>query len=523
VTDANATAAPPPRWPWLNDILYPLAVAGMLGCIALVAVGWWRVYKLPSWNGFYIVVAAVLFALEAAFSERSSRARAATDGEHASGRSRFARGYWLFVEFLFLAIALRLVRYIGHPPSEIIQDLAQWPGVLFQLFDFEYILGLIITFTAWFISYRTMLELSKINNRLLMYRLDMTPLARLTRRFYVGAIALVFATAAFRPLPDPLREKTYSLRVFLITVVIYVVLGLLVVAHVRMGDLIRQWEGQRTDVPQSFAGQWFRATLLLIGAALLIMLFLPTGQSIPILRLTAGPQGELMPLPEGSWFSPLPPTPPAQEALEEAQSENPPAIIPGSQPAQPRPTSLLMTILFWGVLIIFAAVIAREYLADRPELLEALRSIRILKTLRLWWAAFVSWWARLRGALRERLPMPALNAPDASHLAVPGWLRLGTLSPREQVRTYYLGVLSRATSRGLGRKRTQTPYEYADTIARQSPVVHSDMDALTDLFVEARYSEAEIDPADAERAREASRRIRAEMRPISTSKNGSRT
>jgi hypothetical protein len=172
-----------------------------------------------------------------------------------------------------------------------------------------------------------------------------------------------------------------------------------------------------------------------------------------------------------------------------------------------------MTILFWGVLTIFGIVILREYLADRPELIDALRKIRILQTLRRWWAALIGWLAHMRGALRERLSMPAFAVPDAPSLNAPGWLRLGSLSPREQVRAYYLGVLNRATSRGLGRKRAQTPYEYADQLGHQSPIVHSDMDALTDLFVEARYSDTDIAPADAERAREASRRIRSEMRP----------
>jgi hypothetical protein len=291
------------RWPWLYNLLYPLAVAGMVGCIAFAAVGWWRPYKLPSWNPTYIVVAAVLFALEAAFSEHSSRVRAARED------SRFARGYWLFVELVFLAIVLRLIRYIGHPPAEIINDLAQWPGVLFQLFDFEYVVGMVITFSAWLIAYRTMQELQRVTDRLVLYKMDTTPLARLTRRFYVGAIALVFATAAFRPLPTELREKTYSLSAFLIATVIYLVLGLIMIAHVRMSDLIRQWEAQRAEVPQGFAGQWLRATLLLIGAALLIMLFLPTGQSIPVFTLVTGPQGELPPIPEGSWFSPFRPLP----------------------------------------------------------------------------------------------------------------------------------------------------------------------------------------------------------------------
>jgi hypothetical protein len=403
----------------------------------------------------------------------------------------------------------------------MINDLAQWPGVLFELFDFEYVVGMVITFSAWLIAYRTMQEIQRVTDRLVLYKMDTTPLARLTRRFYIGAIALVFATAAFRPLPEELREKTYSLSAFLIATVIYLVLGLVMLAHVRMSDLIRQWEAQRAEVPQSFAGQWLRATLLLIGGALLLMLFLPTGQSVPILRLTAGPAGTVQSIPEGSWFSPLPPTPAAHEALEEAQAENPPAIVPGSVPVQPRPPSLFMTLLFWGVLIIFGVVILREYLADRPEIITALRRIHLWQLLRGWWTALIGWLRHMRGALRERLAMPAFAVPNAPNLNAPGWLRLRALSPREQVRTYYLGVLRRASGRGMGRKRAQTPYEYAESMGRQAPVVRSDMEALTDLFIEARYSDADMAAGDAERAREASRRIRTEIRPTSRpAKNG---
>ena len=54
---------------WVHNVFRPLAVAGMIGSIALSFVNLIRLF-FPDWRGAYIVVACVLVALEANYSYR---------------------------------------------------------------------------------------------------------------------------------------------------------------------------------------------------------------------------------------------------------------------------------------------------------------------------------------------------------------------------------------------------------------------------------------------------------------------
>ncbi|MBC8076801.1 MAG: DUF4129 domain-containing protein, partial [Chloroflexales bacterium] len=70
----------------------------------------------------------------------------------------------------------------------------------------------------------------------------------------------------------------------------------------------------------------------------------------------------------------------------------------------------------------------------------------------------------------------------------------------------------RAAQRGIGRRRSQTPYEYSADLARRLPELNDDISALTGSFVAAEYGPRPPDPVQTSVARRAWGRLRRVLR-----------
>jgi hypothetical protein len=69
-----------------------------------------------------------------------------------------------------------------------------------------------------------------------------------------------------------------------------------------------------------------------------------------------------------------------------------------------------------------------------------------------------------------------------------GFINPRRLDPRQRVYFFYQALIRRGTESGLPRGLSQTPYEYASTLDDALPDVDEDVDAMTEAFVEARYT-----------------------------------
>ncbi len=117
-----------------------------------------------------------------------------------------------------------------------------------------------------------------------------------------------------------------------------------------------------------------------------------------------------------------------------------------------------------------------------------------------------------RYTLRERLR--GRDAPFDGAPLKPG-LRLSrphSLSPREQIRYFYLSTVHRAGEQGVPRADNETPLEYVRDLKEQWPEAQSELDELTQAFVEARYSPQPIDRSAVARVKEEWKRIRERLR-----------
>ena len=128
-------------------------------------------------------------------------------------------------------------------------------------------------------------------------------------------------------------------------------------------------------------------------------------------------------------------------------------------------------------------------------------------------------WLRLRRrvrvagyTLRQRLRSPAPPAGDAPAGPARGLRRPGPLSPREQIRYYYLSTVRRAGARGVPRADSETPLEYVHDLKQEWPEAESELDELTQAFVEARYSPQPIDKPAVARVKEEWKRGRERLR-----------
>jgi hypothetical protein len=148
-----------------------------------------------------------------------------------------------------------------------------------------------------------------------------------------------------------------------------------------------------------------------------------------------------------------------------------------------------------------------------------------LVRLRLWWRARRARFghavqasaAALRARWRARRRVSPMQASARR-------VRPGDLLPRERVRYLYLQALGRAAERGLERPPHRTPLEFARDLETLLPEAGDDVHALTEAFVDARYTPREIPPAEAQNAQTAWQRLMEALRkPVIHGSDGKRS
>jgi len=200
----------------------------------------------------------------------------------------------------------------------------------------------------------------------------------------------------------------------------------------------------------------------------------------------------------------LPPTPAAT-----------PAPLPPPAPAGP-PVPLLEALksaLFW---VVFLAIIGYSifYYANRQK-----EVARFLRRLPLWRWVVRGWRAVWGGvqALNQQLSAAVqlgLRRLRPSVGSAPWrYVSLRRMSPAERVRFFYLALVRRGGESGLPRRSSETPYEYENDLNASVPEADEDVAALTEAFVEARYSRHPITAKAAEAVRRHWELLRKQLQP----------
>lgn len=279
---------------------------------------------------------------------------------------------------------------------------------------------------------------------------------------------------------------------------IYLLLGLPLLAWARMRYLRTLWQLDKLKEPGRLMDRW----VYYVGGLVLLVLVVTFGISSL-----------------GGVFALPMPTPGNQQILPYIFNQPTPIPIPTPPPLTPPKRSeppfkldlawLGLVIQVLGVLAATAFVLLIFWYA----LSQLVRSGWVGPQWRKFtpgalWSGFLNFWRGIFGGNRVKDPFEKAEGEGNGRFDPFGWLRRENLpdDPRGRVRFYYRQVAHRAGRAGLPRRTGQTPAEYANYLA---PNLEEDQDQanlenLTGLYQEARFSPHPVDQTQVETARESS-------------------
>lgn len=492
--------------------LQPLIVGIMVGCIA-IAITEFLHQIAPDWNSTYFLVTPILAAFAGHTTYHVARKR------YRSGSDRLRLQ---IIELAFIFVLLKTATYLDNTLPEIWENIRQWPEDIFYLFDLETMAAFAIACAAWFSAALTARDLEAVANPLL-YKGEAGPMERLSQRFLAGGMALLFFSGLARiEIATLLEPDRPSIRGLALNVLIYFVLGLIVLGQVRFIRLNRLWELQKYKVASTLNKTWLKYSLLFVLAALVIAFVLPTQYTVGLLDIVGiiisaivrfvllifTLVSTLVSLLLSFLFR----TPVETETLP-AMPTPVPVDIPQQTPGAVIPwLPLLRSAVFWIIALGAILYVVYSYLKERPELLRTLKAFKVIQIAQQWWRGIRTWWRGVRRTLRTKLPTLSLNflRRKATHQDTRS-ARRKREALREQMFYDYLETLDRAREEGFPRRDAQTPYEYHRTLDPNLPDVHTELTALTEAFVEARYSTHPVDKDDVARLRANAQSVRAAL------------
>ena len=513
---------------WVENLFRPLVIGLMAGCMAW-SLGQLVLIFAPAWDPTYLVVGCVLAAWEACYSYRLLRSPRMLG--HNVLRFRL-------VELSLIFLLLKLGRYAGRSIADVLAEIQGWPHDLSLVFDGQTIAAFVLTLLCWGAATQTLWDLDRIGTRPESRGDQVSPVERLTARFFGGGVVLLIASGLARigNTSELLNLNRSPARGIMLNVVIYFFLGVVMLGQVRFVELRREWRARGAQVADQVADRWVRYSLSLIGLASLVAAVLPTQFTLGALSWIANSLNVVgavvfyvVSLLAAILFFPVglllwlllallsrgegqPAPQPRLPTLE-------PLGAPGGDGAM-NWWEVARVLIFWAVALAGVSFVVRSYLRDRPELRETIRTLKPLQALRWAWVSLWRWLrgriARLGQTVSERLPRRSRHwSPPMGALGWPlRFFRLGALSPRERVLYYYLSILRRAGRQGYPRRRHQTPREYQTRLASELPQAQEDLASLTQAFVEARYSQHEVGRDQDQEVRTYWERVKAALRAL---------
>jgi hypothetical protein len=526
-----------------RDLLQPLLIAVLVAALLAGPIVFLKLFY-PGGHWFILKAAVFLIALEGVYTTRwLARPE----------QRQVSRLAYRAAEFAVIVVALRLLTWSisGGLPTA-----AEWREFLLSpvsLIDGTYFLFLFFavfalergaSLAALFIG----LDLS--NDEIAFYTLSphareliaherppLTNRPQLLRSFFSqwifgGALLAFFAVltvvdfAAFDGRGDGVRTVgRLGLRPeLLLALLAYFLVGLWLTSHARLAVMRARWLVAGITTAGDVSLSWHRSSLLLLLLVATVAAFLPIGSTIALGAIleavfTVGAMivytaislllllffglvalffNQESPLPDDEIMEPLATPAPAQA----------PPVIAADE------GSLILGALFWLVVAAVLAVALFFFLRDRGYRLELSAFGRAWSALAIWlrglWRSLAGGAADIGQALRQRLRRPKGAAKAEGR----PWrfLRVNALSPRDQVRYFYLSAVRRATERGIARDAGETPLEYAHDLEKNWPEAEEEIKTLTHAFLKARYSHQEIAGDEAGLAKRTWHRIRSVLR-----------
>ena len=179
---------------------------------------------------------------------------------------------------------------------------------------------------------------------------------------------------------------------------------------------------------------------------------------------------------------------------------------------------VVRSILFWltFMVVVFTAVF--YYINNKPSFNQFLRSLGIFSLIRELWRLIKRGFKETQSAASETI-QTGIHKFQSFLKNQRSKLRLSTrlikqLPPRKAVIKIYTDWVQWNQKKGITRKISQTPYEYAQSYAHNNPEIADLVDpinALTDIFVQARYSRRPVVETQALKAQEITNQLKKSL------------
>ena len=414
---------------------------------------------------------------------------------------------WTFLDGLFLAASLlcALAWHRASVVADIFYRLALTPGEL--AYDNERRSG-----GFWRIAH--------LSERAMVSRTDLVE--QYVTQWLVGGVFLaLFAAATRLRIDGGLSINVLSMGIppqMAIAGVLYFLIGLVLLSQARLAVLRAQWLLDGIEMPERLPTRWGRVSLLVIVSIGVIAALLPLGSTwqigaivnvvvmffvriaLFVVFLITSLFALIL-----SLFGEQPPMPEIPEDLVPVTPVEPLAPMIEAPPWLGGATLWLIVLLV--LLLALRVVLGRDGLAVTQR--------KLLRLLARLWAYLKSWGRGVQSMARSiQISLPGRRAQPTGESTRQPWrfIRVGGLSPREQVRYFYLSTLRRAADQGVVRRPAQTPVEFVEDLESTWPETELDVEALTEAFVIARYATAEISPDEAQQVKSVWERIKRALR-----------
>ncbi|MEZ0397021.1 MAG: DUF4129 domain-containing protein [Anaerolineales bacterium] len=510
----------------LTVTLAHLLVGLMALCFGLVCV-LLAESAAPGWDGRGMIPACALAILEASLTTWLLKKR------EMSPAQTFA---YRLAEWVILLILLKLfaeARFGFIHLADNLRALGQnfWSSLLSR----EFVTAAVIVFAVWQVCVLFNRAIAEMEITYLTFAGDSPPPVApethqpfqetLGRHFLLtgGLIALLGGLSLQADSARPLLQAQVTA-----VIVAYFALGLILLGLTNFTSLATFWRYNRVRMAPHLSIHWVMYSLVFLAVLVGVALWLPTHYKLGLLDTLRILIGYLMAFVAGIYYLILvalvglqrlasrlfgiaapassPPPPPAFEPQQYLQ--------PSGQPIGQG--DILNSLFFWAIFIAVLVFAFRQFLMANPQLAAILRRFGLVRFLASLWG----WMKTALGqtsegaaaAIRRGLSRlrRANRGPGVS--AGRGYVSLRRLPPRQKVFFYYLALLRRAGEAGAPRQDWQTPYEYEKTLLPDLPEASESLEGLTADFLQARYSRAEISPAQAEHSRSAWERLRQALR-----------
>lgn len=528
---------------WQRQVARPLLIALQITC--LITGPWLIIQNISSifpW-GFVPPLAFVLALIGVASAQWLEKPT----------QRQVHKSVFQLAQLILIFALVRVFTWLLNDAWPALADLRLWLYQPMRFFDAPFVLGGLLAALGWHrgvvigsifarlaltpgeLVYaedkrRGLWRLARPSERVLISRRDLVE--QYVGQWLIGGVLLALCAAATRVrVGNALSLNVLAIGVppqIVVAGIFYFLLGLILTSQARFAMLRAQWLQEGVEMADALPTRWNRLATLLILAVGAVAGLLPLGSTgrisdiINALVVVAAQIGIFLAFLVASAFALL------MRLLGEPQPmpEMPQQPLPVQPPPAPPPAvastpAWLGGASLWVVMGV-ALLLALWFLFGRQGL--AVTRTKLAATFAALRSYLQQWTRAARQALQSvAIALPGRKPPAATPLAPPWrFVRVNGLSPREQIRYFYLSAVHRAAEHGVARKPSQTPLEFLHDLEQTWPEAELDVQGLTDAFLAARYDVAEVSADQSQQVKSIWERVKRALR-VQRSNEGEKT